>query len=255
MESPRNIGQQGLADFLRSMLPKEAHWYSIILPTLLATEHSLHHQVFPSLSSLLNLDEVMMLRVLQTCGLSHYKTGTGFVYAVDKWNDFFKENMLDEVEVTHYSPIGKKKQLNIRIGCWIKSSRGTSAEVWSQAIKGNVTTPRLRITALENEFAKHIGEKGIMLSHLSEELASDSSDEDDVSESKLEAVDKQVGVEQVVILPEQKEYPLLHKLYLLNPYSKMDALVAEVVKLHKNSSITYQKGHNTDGVLLSLPSY
>jgi hypothetical protein len=88
--------------------------------------------------------------------------------------------------------------LEERIGCWIKSPIRT-------AIKGNGTTPRLCITALGNEFVKSIGQIGIKLSHLTGESASEYSDEDDVSsESTLEVVDKQVGVEQAVILPHQR---------------------------------------------------
>jgi hypothetical protein len=82
---------------------------------------------------------------------------------------------------------------------------------------------------------------GIKLSHFIGESASECSDEDNLlSESTLEVADKQVGVERAVILPDQKEYPLLHKLLSLNPYTKIDALVSAVAKLHGNKSIAYR---------------
>jgi hypothetical protein len=255
MSSSRSIGRQGIADFFRSMLAKEAHWYSIMLLTLDA-ESSLHRHAFPSLSSLLNIHEAMMLRVLQTCGLLRYKRGTGYIPVVDWWNDFIKEYMLDEVEVTHYSPIGRKKKIYIRIGSWIKGPRKTPAEIWSKALKGNVTTPRLRITSLGNEFAKVVGEMGIKLSDLEEASASEPSDDDGVSsESTIEEEDEPVGVEQPDFLPDKNDYPLLHSLFLINRHSKIDSLVAEIVKLHDSKTITYRKGNNTDGILLPLPSY
>jgi hypothetical protein len=102
--SLRSIGGQDFADVFCLMLAKEACWYSIILLTLDA-KSSLHHQVFPLVSSLLNIHEAMMLRVLQTCGLLPHKRGMGCITVVDWWNDFIKKHMLDEVEVIDYSPI------------------------------------------------------------------------------------------------------------------------------------------------------
>jgi hypothetical protein len=59
---------------------------------------------------------------------------------------------------------------------------------------------------------------GINHSHLKEEAALESSDEDDMSsESTLEEADKQVGIEQPIFLLDQNKYPLLHSLFSMNP--------------------------------------
>lgn len=106
-----------------------------------------------------------------------------------------------------------------------------------------MATLRLCITSLGNEFAKIVGEMGIKLLHLEEALASESSDEEDMSSSiMLEEEDKQVGVEEPDVLPDKNNFPLLHSFFLTNHHSKMDALLAEIIKLHDCKTITYRKG-------------
>jgi hypothetical protein len=118
-------------------------------------------------------------------------------------------------------------------------------------------TPSLRITSLGNEFAKIVGEMGIKLSCLEEASASESSDEDGISSSSMleEEEDKQLAVEEPEFLPDKDNYPLLHSLFSMNQHSKMDALLAEIIKLYDCKTIVYRKGNNTDGILLPLPSY
>ena len=84
----RNIGQQGLADFFSLMVVKDADWYSIILYNNAAFDNALHHQAFPLLSKILNLNG-----------------GVGLIPVIDAW-----KNSLKETEVTNFLPVNQKKE-------------------------------------------------------------------------------------------------------------------------------------------------
>jgi hypothetical protein len=111
MNSIRNIGWKGLADVISSMAIKDAHWYSIILYNNANSFHALHDEAFPFLSKILHLDDAMFQVCLQSCGLLRFKKGTGYIPMVDTWRMFFEEYMLEEAEVTHFSPVDQKKRI------------------------------------------------------------------------------------------------------------------------------------------------
>jgi hypothetical protein len=48
---------------------------------------------------------------LQSCELSCFKKGLGFIPVVDAWRFFFKEYFLNEAEVNHFSPINRRKRI------------------------------------------------------------------------------------------------------------------------------------------------
>ncbi len=79
---------------------------------------------------------------------------------VDAWRMFFEEYMLEEAKVTHFSPVNRKKRIYVRIGAW-KYDCKTPGDIWAEAIKGNIISPKLRISSLGKLFARIIGEMGI----------------------------------------------------------------------------------------------
>ena len=62
------LGRKALADFFTAMASQKAHWYNVIAP--LDSDPSRHeiNLVFPPLSSLLNIDIIIMNKVLEASG-------------------------------------------------------------------------------------------------------------------------------------------------------------------------------------------
>jgi len=254
-----DIGRKGLADLFTSMVIKDAHWYSIVLLDNPDCFNSLHDQVFPSLSKILHIDEEMMRLCLQSCGLLRFKKGSGFIPVVDAWRDFFKEYFLDEAEVTHFSPVNRRKRIYVRIGMWKNNDRRTPGDIWSLAMAGHVVTPRLRITSLGNNFARTIGEMGIHRNQEGRESGEESAMSSASEASDVDSTDTSADVEEkqdTSYLPDAKEFPILHYLFSSKHCGSMDSLLREITNYHKkNSSILFRKGNNTDGTLLIVPSY
>jgi hypothetical protein len=100
----------------------------------------------------------MLQKILLQCRLVQFRRAVGYSPLLAAWQEFFREFELDEVEVTYYS-INRKRRIYIRLGAWDKASHPsrTPAEIWSAAVAGKVSTPRLRITALCNELESSIG--------------------------------------------------------------------------------------------------
>jgi hypothetical protein len=257
MNSIRNIGRKGLADFISSMAIKDAHWYSIILYNNTDSFHALHDEAFPLLSKILNLDDAMFQVCLQTCGLLRFKKGTGYIPMVDAWRMFFEEYMLEEAEVTHFSPVNRKKRIYVRIGAW-KYDRKTPGDIWAEAMKGNIISPKLRISSLGNQFARIIGEMGIdqIWEHDESTVSSESSESSEASEMEEVASNDTSQNDCHFQLPDATEFPLLHHLFSTKQGNHMDSLLREIILFHKEkSSITYRKGNNTDGAVIIAPSY
>ncbi len=177
---------------------------------------------------------------LKSGGLLHFKKGLGFIPVVDAWRDFFKEYFLNEAEVTHVSPINRRKRIYM-------------------AMAGNLVKPKLRIASLGNNFARTIGEMGI---HRNQE-GSESGEESPMSSaseaSNIDSTDTSADVEEkqdTSNLPDAKEFPIRHYLFSSKHCSSMYSLLREITNYHKNnSSILFRKGNNTDGTLLIAPRY
>jgi hypothetical protein len=70
MEEARIIGVRALADFFMAMAAMKAHWYNLMVPSILDPSRVEINAVFSLLSSLLNLDISTMEKVLKACSLS-----------------------------------------------------------------------------------------------------------------------------------------------------------------------------------------
>jgi hypothetical protein len=118
----------------------------------------LHNSTFPSLSTLTSIKESMLQIILLQCRLVQYRRAVGYSPLLAAWQEFFREFELDEVKVTYYS-INQKWWIYERLGAWDKASHPsrTPAKIWSAAVAGKVSIPRLQITALCNELASSIG--------------------------------------------------------------------------------------------------
>jgi hypothetical protein len=118
-----------------------------------------HCFAFPSLSKLTSLDEEIIREVLCQCGLVQYRSNTGYYVMPMEWTEFIREYELEEVDVLHFFIMHKKK-IYIWLGSWCSD---TPAEVWSNAWNDSIYAPRLRFSSLGNEFAKNIGDLGILV--------------------------------------------------------------------------------------------
>ncbi len=193
------------------MAIKDAHWYSIILYNNANSFHALHDKAFPLLSKILSLDYAMFQVCLQSCGLLRFKKGTGYIPMVDAWRMFFEEYMIEEADVTHFSRMNQKKRIYVRIGAW-KYNRIMPGDIWAEAMKGNIISPKLRISSLGNQFARIIGEMGIgqIWEHEESTVSSESSE---ASETE-EVVSNDTSQNDCNFkLPDGVEFPLLHHLF------------------------------------------
>ncbi len=126
------------------MVQFKAHWYAIVLPSTPSNYDDLHHAVFPALSKLTSIEERVMREVLLHCKLVQYRRGIGYSPLLAGWQEFIRENDLDEVEVTYFS-VNRKKRFYVRLGAWDKTSHPsmTPSEMWSAALADKLVIPRL----------------------------------------------------------------------------------------------------------------
>jgi hypothetical protein len=124
--------------------------------------------------------------------------------------------------------------------------------------------PRLCVTCLSNEFAKSIGALGIIfpadvIRKESENSLTDDSDGNSMDSTASEEGDRDSDeeAEEVCIdLPDPKQFPLLHSLFLNHSTNGiMDRLLKEVISFNRSNTLKYRKGNNTNGTLINLPSY
>ncbi len=130
------IGREALANFFFSLSTQKAHWYLIILPTDSGSDLDLLHSTFPSLSYLLNLDEVFFRKVLLECSLlkkNSRATGNGLVSPTFQlWDDYIKEDNV-EIEWT-MCKIGGKARNFVKIGTWSKDHPSLTPQyIWRKS--------------------------------------------------------------------------------------------------------------------------
>ncbi len=263
MSEVRKLGRDAIADFLRAMGRQRAHWYAILTPNDACQLDRRHSLAFPSFSKLTSVDEEIIRVLFRHCGLVQYRSNTGYSVMDMAWADFIREYYLEEeVEVSHLFLL-RRRRIYVRLGSWqcgIKKT--TPQEIWNRAKKDEVFAPKLRITCLSNEFAKNIGALGILVpddvvGNESDNSSTDSaSDDENLAESKAceegEAEAGEVGLD----LPDPNEFPLLHSLFITHCTSDiMDRLLKEVIRFNGSNTLNYQKGNNTKGTLINLPSY
>jgi hypothetical protein len=222
MSVARRLGWDALSIFLRTMDQQRAHWYVILSPAASCNLDDRHCLAFPSLSKLTSVDEEIIREVLCQCGLAWYRSNTGYSVMPMAWAEFVREYQLEEVEVSHFF-IMLKKRIYIRLRSWQDGRKKTPAEVWSNALNDSIYAPRLRISSLGNDFTKNIG----------------------------------AGAVKVACnLLDHNHFPLLHSLFSNHAkHGIMDQLLKEVIKFHGSNVLKYRKGNNTEGTLINLPSY
>jgi hypothetical protein len=232
------------------MEQQKAHWYSIILTAIPDDLDDCHHAAFPSLSRLSNIDEDIICEVLRQAGLVRYTSNYGYSVMPLAWTEFIREyNLEEEVEVTHFF-IRRRKRIYIRIGSWHATShpRKTPSAIWSLGVQGSLRVPRLRITALGNDFAKRIGEMGLTFGStrcISSSISSDSDcSESECSHSKCSEKAVDIAENSVIslereechnekTLPDPVDFPLLHVLFSNQPGNirVMNQLLIELKKV------------------------
>ncbi len=95
------------------------------------------------LSSVLYIEEGVLLKMLTAGGLAHSSEKRGVTTNLFSWESFLKEFMLD-IEVSHFY-IFKKWHLLVRFGTWDTAvhPKKKPAEIWSASLKNFLRLPRL----------------------------------------------------------------------------------------------------------------
>jgi hypothetical protein len=84
------LGRQALAGFFTAMAPQKAHWYNVLPPTNVDPSRDNISRIFPPLSSLLNIEVMIMQKVLEVCGLCCQK-GSDLLILENGWKVFIAE--------------------------------------------------------------------------------------------------------------------------------------------------------------------
>ena len=141
---------------------------------------------FPPLSSLLCIEDRILLQMLAAARLAQHSEKRGYTTVLFGWESFIREFTLD-VEVSQFH-IFKKRCLLIRIGSWDKALHPPKkpAEIWSASLQGSIKLPKLRISSLVKGFAVKVGEIAAIEHTVVEpesDCESESSAEDIITES------------------------------------------------------------------------
>jgi hypothetical protein len=236
MSVARRLGWDALSNFLHAMDQQGAHWYAILSPAASCNLDDCHCLAFPSLSKLTSVDEEIIGEVLCQCGLAWYRSNTGYSVMPMAWAELIRKYQLEEVEVLHFF-IMCKKRIYTRLGSWQDGRKKTPAEVWSNALNDSIYAQRLCISSLGNDFAKNIGEIGILVPTTIADNSQNSSSEsesDDTSIGSTSYGEEEAGAVKVACnLPDPNLFPLLHSLFSNHTkHGIMDQLLKEVIKFH-----------------------
>jgi hypothetical protein len=256
--------QQAVVDFLVDVAPLQAHWYSICLPT---DDVQVNNQkilrAFPSLASLMCIDEQILKQLLVLAGLFKYHNGN-YITSKHGWESLIRENMLGNVEITSFKIFNKARWL-ICIGSWRKKSHPpmTPKEIWSATLQGDKCVPKLKTSLITLNFAVKIGKINLPSLFPGQGIsASDDSDTDDSSDISLEQIStvKEVPMTQAENanqsrndVEEMAAFPLLRALSI-DSDAKMNKLIEEIIKFRGNQKLLRFTGtNNRSQGLLVLP--
>jgi hypothetical protein len=246
------FGSAGISWFFTAMAPQKAHWYNVLPPTNVDPSRDNISRIFPPLSSLLNIEVMIMQKVLEVCGLCRRK-GSDLLILENGWKVFIAEYKLD-IELTVFTIYGKRHHF-LRIGSFNKTNHPPMMPLFCWSKK--VGPPKLRITKLTSIFAKCVGEMNIILNDRSLDSSDDDSSSDDESEvepsdPEKKQTDRVEGTTDVY-LPDPEKFPLLHSIGY-NPMI-MDRLMQEILLFHGNNRISFTRGNNRKGTLVIFPSH
>jgi hypothetical protein len=151
MSGVLDLSRKALADFFVAMEAQHAHWYCIKSPTIGETNCLELKRIFPPLSSLLNIQDEVLMSVLKVAGLLCQR-GNMISPLLRAWEDLFAEFQLKN-ELTTFSILGKQ-QIFIRIGTWSQRHPSVTPKiVWSTRDKYRL--PKLRISTIMMAFASY----------------------------------------------------------------------------------------------------
>jgi len=259
------LARETLAFILRGMTLQKAHWYCLYKPQDNTKKIS---TCFPSLSSLLCIEEVILLQLLTTSGLASYgKRGCTTKHSA--WEFFFKEFMLDN-EITHFNCLDKRRLL-VRIGSWDNElhPRKKPVDLWTAALKKKLKVPRVHISSMLNDFTIMVGKVRAISQSIDEEAGEEkesdiSSNENDeeCSNSATQSTSSNriseegdgdlLGLSIDTNLPDAALFPMLNSLQIDNP-SKMHALIREILKFHGKNTVEFFGANNRPRGLLVMP--
>jgi hypothetical protein len=109
------------------MASQKASWYNVIAP--LDSDPSRHeiNQIFPPLSSLLNIEVIIMNKVMEASGLC-WKKGDTFLPTLQAWREFIAEYKID-VDLTIFS-MGNNRRHFLWIGSFNKTNHPSKMPVF-----------------------------------------------------------------------------------------------------------------------------
>lgn len=259
----RNGCRAALAEFFSGLIPKRAHWYSIITPSKDGIVDSRVVNAFPPLCRLASLSDEMMQVILLHGDLVQFRKNAGYSVLEQEWLNFKMEYQLMEFEVTHFT-INKKKRYYVRLGSWnaISHKRFTPGGIWSIfSLDGDISIPRIRTSSLSSNLAKAIGSLDIALPFKkSTSVTSADSDESSIATDEGEVDDSSSEDEAVVEappnLPDANKFPLLHSLFLSKSGCNLfDRLLNEITRFCEGTEINFKRGNNTDSTMAIVPEF
>jgi len=105
MSGALNLSRKALANFFVTMEAQHAHWYCIKSPTIGEANCLELKHMFPPLSSLLNIQDEVLMSLLKIAGLL-YQRGYMLSPLLHAWDDLLAEFMLKN-ELTTFLKFGK----------------------------------------------------------------------------------------------------------------------------------------------------
>jgi hypothetical protein len=149
-----------LSEFFAALKDQKAHWYRVFPPDENDADCQMMERTFPSLSSLMMMDEYHVKQIFIHLGLAKqwHQKGTVLVSPAGvKWVDFINRTKIPNMEATIFNA-SNKRHVYLRIGAWTnKHTPKTPESIWRVAKQNFYPVPKLRISSLALRFVTQVG--------------------------------------------------------------------------------------------------
>jgi len=172
MENSKIGARTALAKLFIEKETLKGQWYNLRKPDVSDEINAEINAIFPQLSSILNLDESTMEKILNHCGLCK-EYGSNITPNEQNFRHFIAEYSLD-IEYTVFM-IGNRRQYWLKIG-YLLDPR-TPKEYWKCRNQDAFVPPNIRIYRLSREFAASVGRMGLRKDDVSDEDGFDDADD------------------------------------------------------------------------------
>jgi hypothetical protein len=152
---------RALTEFFNALQYQKAHWYRVFPPDKNEADYSKLDETFPSLSSLMMMEESYVEQLFISLGLArklNQPIGTIITPILDKWIEFIVKEQIASLEVTYFT-VNKKRHVYLRIGVWTDTHTSKRPEsIWKEAKQNHYPIPKLRISSVAMRLVTGIGQ-------------------------------------------------------------------------------------------------